>query len=72
MAITNIEVKDAGEVYEFLGLSTDEKGTTYVIGGVTYNMNNGSIFYEVDTGVSFIYDKGNINSETANNWWEIV
>lgn len=41
---------------EFHGLSTDEKPLTYADGTL---VDNGSIFYEIDTGTIYRFDREN-------------
>lgn len=47
---------------EYQGLSTDIKPT---------NCRSGSTFYEIDTKLGYVYDKGNINPATSNHWWGV-
>jgi hypothetical protein len=52
-----------GNKKEFQGLSTDTKPTLDIGGGST--------FYELDTKKGWVFDLGNVNPATNNNWWEV-
>ena len=58
--ITITDINRFNSTIEIYGLSTDEKPVRkLVFKDSTYNVVNGSTFYEMDTKKSFIYDAEN-------------
>ena len=62
MAITDVTGTNK-YITEIQGLSTDKKPTVY---------ESGSMFFEVDTGKFYIYDKNNTSTASGTGWWEVV
>lgn len=63
MAVQEIGTGGAYGDRLFHGLSTDTKPTTGVL--------SNSMFYELDTGIWWVYSTKNTNAVTSNGWWKL-
>ncbi len=65
MAVEVVETK--GLWKKLQGISTDNKPVDDING--TLRIGNGSEFYELDTGKTFIYSIGNAD-QASSHWWK--
>ena len=65
MAVEVVETK--GLWKKLQGVTTDNKPVDDING--TLRIGNGSEFYELDTGKTFIYSIGNAD-QASSHWWE--